>query len=81
MPITITSTGIEEYLVNAVRIVMGGKYFMRIGSAGALVELDIGTVIPIAAVREDGVQVYVYENYPAVSDFELTGFILDTAKN
>ena len=86
MPITITSTGIggvscgiavEELLA------CGGKYFMRIGSAGALIaELDIGNlVIPIAAVREDGVsRSYVYENYPAVSDFELTGFILDTAK-
>jgi uridine phosphorylase len=87
VPVTITSTGIGgPSCAIAVEelIACGGKYFIRIGSAGALKPgLNIGDlVIPIAAVREDGTsKMYVSENYPAVSDFELTGYIIDTAKD
>ncbi|HHY70727.1 MAG TPA: nucleoside phosphorylase [Thermoanaerobacterales bacterium] len=87
VPVTITSTGIGGVscaIAVEELIACGGKYFIRIGSAGALQPgINIGDlVIPIAAVREDGTsRMYVSENYPAVSDFKLTGYVIDTAKD
>ena len=87
MPVTITSTGIGGVscaIAVEELIACGGKYFIRIGSAGALKPgINLGDlVIPIAAVREDGTsKMYVSENYPAVSDFKLTGYVIDTAKD
>ncbi|MGI5858839.1 MAG: nucleoside phosphorylase [Tepidanaerobacteraceae bacterium] len=85
VPVTITSTGIGGVscaIAVEELIACGGKYFLRIGSAGTLkAGLNIGDlVIPIAAVREDGTsKMYVSENYPGVSDFELTRHVIDTA--
>jgi len=86
VPITIISTGIGGVscaIAVEELIACGGKNFLRIGSAGALQPgIKIGDlVIPIAAVREDGTsKMYVSENYPAVSDFKLTSYIIDTAE-
>jgi uridine phosphorylase len=87
MPVTIASTGIGGVscaIAVEELIACGGENFLRIGSAGALQPgINIGDlVIPIAAVREDGTSKrYVSENYPAVSDFKLTGYVIDTAKD
>jgi len=86
VPVTITSTGIGGVscaIAVEELIACGGRNFLRIGSAGALQPgIKIGDlVIPIAAVREDGTsKMYVSENYPAVSDFELTCCIIHTAE-
>jgi len=86
VPITITSTGIGgASCAIAVEelIACGGKNFIRIGSAGALQPgINIGDqVIPIAAVREEGAsKMYVPENYPAVADFKLASYVIETAK-
>lgn len=86
MPITVTSTGIggtSAAIALEELIACGCKYFIRIGSAGAVQsEVEIGDlVIPTAAVREDGAsKMYVSENFPAVSDFELTNIIVDICK-
>ncbi|NLX61092.1 MAG: nucleoside phosphorylase [Tissierellia bacterium] len=64
-------------------IACGGKYFIRIGSGGAVQPyIRLGDlVISTGAVREDGTsKMYVGENYPAVADIELTSTIIETCK-
>ncbi len=84
VPVTIVSTGIggaSTVIALEELIACGGKYFIRIGSGGAVQPgIRIGDlIIPIAAVREDGAsRMYVGENYPAVADFQLTHAILET---
>ncbi|AOT69760.1 nucleoside phosphorylase [Geosporobacter ferrireducens] len=83
-PVTIVSTGIggaSAVIALEELITCGGKYFIRIGSGGAVQPgIHIGDlIIPTAAVREDGAsRMYVGENYPAVADFALTHAILET---
>lgn len=58
-----------EELINC-----GRKYFIRIGSAGAVQkDIKIGDlIISMASVREDGASaMYINKDYPAVSDFEI----------
>ncbi|NLW39881.1 MAG: nucleoside phosphorylase [Tissierellia bacterium] len=84
--ITATSTGIgapSAAICMEELIACGGKYFIRIGSGGAVQpHIRLGDlVISTAAVREDGTsRMYVDENYPAVADLELTKVIIDTCK-
>lgn len=64
-------------------IACGGKYFIRIGSGGAVQPyIRLGDlVISTGAVREDGTsKMYVGENHPAVADIELTSTIIETCK-
>lgn len=87
IPITITSTGIggpSTAIAMEELIACGGKYFIRIGSAGAVQkEIEIGDmIIATAAVREEGTsKMYIQENYPAVADFYLTNIIANTCEN
>ena len=84
IPVTIVSTGIggaSAVIALEELIACGGKYFIRIGSGGAVQPgIHIGDlIIPTAAVREDGAsRMYIGENYPAVADFQLTQAILET---
>ena len=84
--ITATSTGIgapSAAICMEELIACDGKYFIRIGSGGAVQPyIRLGDlVISTAAVREDGTsRMYVEENYPAVADLELTNAIVDTCK-
>lgn len=86
IPITVTSTGIggaSAGIALEELIACGAKYFIRIGSAGAVKEsIEIGDlIIPIGAVREDGAsKMYISENFPAVADLELTNIIIHTCK-
>ncbi|SNS89956.1 uridine phosphorylase [Anaerovirgula multivorans] len=86
IPITITSTGIggpSAAIAIEELIACGAKYFIRIGSGGAVQQnIEIGdTIIATAAVREDGAsKMYIQENYPAVADFNLTNIILTTCE-
>lgn len=81
--ITVTSTGIggpSATIALEELIACGGKYFIRIGSAGAVREnIGLGDlIICTGAVREDGAsKMYVRSNYPAVPDIRLTNLILD----
>lgn len=84
--ITATSTGIgapSAAICMEELIACGGKYFIRIGSGGAVQPyIKLGDlVISTAAVREDGTsRMYVEASYPAVADLELTKVIIDTCK-
>lgn len=75
--ITITSTGIggaSAAIALEELIACGGKYFVRIGSAGAIQsDINIGDlIISSSSVREDGAsQMYVDKSMPAAADFEL----------
>lgn len=86
VPITITSTGIggpSTAIAIEELVACGAKYFIRIGSGGAVQrEIEIGDlIIATGAVREDGAsKMYVRENYPAVADFYLTNILIDTCK-
>ncbi|QEK13048.1 nucleoside phosphorylase [Crassaminicella thermophila] len=86
MPVTVTSTGIggaSTVIALEELIACGAKYFIRIGSAGAVKEsIEIGDlIIPTAAVREDGAsKMYISENFPAVADLELTNTIINTCR-
>ncbi|MEM2001700.1 MAG: nucleoside phosphorylase [Candidatus Methanomethylicaceae archaeon] len=62
---------------------LGGRRFIRVGSAGGLQpEIDTGhLVIAHAAWRFDGTsQAYIDLGYPAVADIELTMALVDAAK-
>lgn len=87
VPITVTSTGIGgpsaaiaiEELINC-----GAKYFIRIGSAGAIQpNIKLGDlIICTAAVREDGTtSMYISSKYPATADVRLTNLLLETCED
>lgn len=86
VPITVTSTGIggpSAAIAMEELIACGGKYFIRIGSGGAVQSyVNLGDlIIGSAAVREDGTtKMYIKEGYPAVADVRLTNTIIDTCK-
>ncbi|MCC5910203.1 MAG: nucleoside phosphorylase [Clostridiaceae bacterium] len=87
VPVTITSTGIggtSTAIAIEELIACGAKYFIRIGSAGAVQSnVKIGDlIVATAAVREDGAsKMYIKENYPAVADFKLTSTIADICQD
>lgn len=84
--ITVTSTGIggaSATIALEELIACGGKFFLRIGSAGAIQkEIKIGDlIISTASVREDGAsQMYVEKSMPASADFEMIRVIENVIK-
>lgn len=85
MPVSATSTGIGgPSLIIAVEelIRLGARYFIRIGSCGAVrPHLRIGDlVVANGAMREDGgSRMYAPDGFPAVPDFKLTNALLEAA--
>ena len=84
--VSVTSTGIGgpsaaiavEELVRA-----GADTFLRVGTCGGMQEDVMGgdLVIATAAVRADGTsKEYAPVEYPAVSDYELTGSVVEAAR-
>lgn len=84
--ITTISTGIGspaaaicvEELIN-----IGGKVFIRIGTAGSLQpNIKVGDiVISTGSVREEGTsKQYIPEIYPAVADFQVVNALIEAAK-
>lgn len=64
-------------------IKLGGKIFIRVGSAGGLnPEIQTGDiVIATASIRDDGTSIkYLPLGFPAVPDFDLTSLIIKKAK-
>lgn len=86
VPITVTSTGIggpSAGIALEELIACGAKYFIRIGSGGAIqANIELGElIIASGAVREDGTTgMYIDKSYPAVADLELTYKILETCR-
>lgn len=85
-PITVTSTGIggpSTAIAIEELIACGAKYFIRVGSGGAVQPyIKLGDlVISSGAVRDDGTtDMYIDKSYPAIPDLELTHKILETCK-
>ena len=83
IPITAVSTGIggpSAAIAMEELVACGGKYFIRVGSAGAVnSHIKLGElVICSGAVREDGAtKSYVIPEYPAVADVKLTSMIIE----
>ncbi|MCL2580027.1 MAG: nucleoside phosphorylase [Oscillospiraceae bacterium] len=84
--ISVTSTGMgcpstaiaAEELIN-----IGAKVLIRIGSSAALApEIKIGDLmISTAAMKNEGTsRFYVPDAFPAVPDFDLTGLLINTAR-
>jgi len=84
--LTVATTGmgapstaiVLEELIN-----LGGKVFIRVGSAGGIAtDLDVGDiVIATASVRDDGTTPnYLRPTFPAVSDFDITQKLISVAK-
>ena len=86
VPITVTSTGIggpSAAIALEELIACGGKYFIRIGSGGAVQsDIKLGDLVIVSgAIREDGTSsMYVESNFPAVPNIELTNKIIETCK-
>ncbi len=84
--LTVATTGmgapstaiVLEELVN-----LGGKVFIRVGSAGGIdPKLNVGdVVIATGSVRDDGTtKMYLKETFPAVADFDVLRTMVETAK-
>ncbi|MGC9099962.1 MAG: nucleoside phosphorylase [Caldisericum sp.] len=84
--ITIATTGmgapstaiVLEELIN-----LGGKVFIRVGSAGGIdPKLDVGDiVIATGSVRDDGTtQNYLRQTFPAVANFDITKTLIEVGK-
>ena len=86
VPITAISTGIggpSAAIAMEELIACGGKYFIRVGSAGAMnSRIKLGElVICSGAVREDGAtKSYVIPEYPAIADVKLTSLMINTCQ-
>ncbi|MCF7929867.1 MAG: nucleoside phosphorylase [Spirochaetales bacterium] len=86
MPVTVTSTGIggaSAAIALEELVQCGGKYFIRIGSAGAVQpHINIGDIVVAAgAVREDGAsKMYIRNEYPAVASALLVTAIEQAAE-
>lgn len=85
--VTVTSTGVGgpsaaiaiEELAN-----LGAKYFIRIGTCGALKQgiQEGDLIIPYAAIRDEGTtKEYIKPEYPAVADFEIVQALVQASKN
>jgi uridine phosphorylase len=86
VPITVTSTGIggpSAAIALEELIACGGKYFIRIGSGGAVQSsIELGDlVIAIGAVREEGTsKMYVKPEFPAVADYLITKSVIESCE-
>lgn len=87
VPITVTSTGIggpATAIAIEELVTLGGRYFIRIGSSGAMqTHIRLGDlVIATGAVREDGTtKTYVNGDFPAVADIRLTSKIIKVCQD
>lgn len=78
MKVSVTSTGMgcpSAAIALEELIMSGAKYFIRLGSTGALQkELNPGSIIiATAAVRTDGTSLeYIPEEFPAIADIDVT---------
>ncbi len=85
--ITVASTGMgspSTAIVLEELIRLGGKLFIRVGSAGGLnPQIQTGDiVIATAAIRDDGTsRKYLPIEYPAVPDFDLTSLLIKIGLN
>lgn len=84
--ITVATTGmgapstaiVLEELVN-----LGGKVFIRIGSAGGIdPELNVGdVVIATGSIRDDGTTPFYFRNtFPAIADYDVLNCLIETGK-
>ncbi|BAL80955.1 nucleoside phosphorylase [Caldisericum exile] len=84
--ITIATTGmgapstaiVLEELIN-----LGGKVFIRVGSAGGIdPQLNVGdVVIATGSIRDDGTTPnYLRPTFPAIADFDVTKTLIDVGK-
>lgn len=84
--ITIATTGMgspSAAIVLEELIRLGGKIFIRVGSAGGInPEIQTGDiVIATASIRDDGTSIkYLPLGFPAVPDFYLTSLLIKKAK-
>ncbi len=84
--ITVATTGMgspSAAIVLEELIKLGGKIFIRVGSAGGLnPEIQTGDiVIATSSIRDDGTSIkYLPLGFPAVPDFDLTSLIIKKAK-
>jgi len=85
-PVTVCCAGIGAgQTVNVMEelINLGGKIFIQIGATGAIQErIGMGdTVIPTAAVRDEGTtRYYAPKKYPAVSDYRIVAALAKAAR-
>jgi len=84
-PLSILSTGIgcpSAAIAFEEAALCGGKYFIRIGTCGALKkDIKAGNfIIPYAAMRKEGTSgEYVEQSYPAVADFKVFELLTNNA--
>ena len=84
--LTVATTGMgspSTAIVLEELIKLGGKIFIRVGSAGGLnPEIDVGDiVIATGSIRDDGTSIkYLPLEFPAVPDFDLTSLLIRKAK-
>ncbi|MCX8095359.1 MAG: nucleoside phosphorylase [Caldisericia bacterium] len=84
--ITVATTGMgspSAAIVLEELIKLGGKIFIRVGSAGGLnPEIKTGDiVVATASIRDDGTSLkYLPLEFPAVPDFDLTKLLIKKAK-
>ena len=85
--VTVSSTGIgcpSAAIAIEELILAGAKYFIRVGTCGALQDyIKLGDlIISTATVRDDGTSVqYVPLSFPAVADIDITNALIESAKN
>lgn len=84
--ITVATTGMgspSAAIVLEELIKLGGKIFIRVGSAGGLnPKIQTGDiVIATSSIRDDGTSIkYLPLGFPAVPDFDLTSILIKKAK-
>lgn len=84
--VTVATTGMgspSAAIVLEELIKLGGKVFIRIGSAGGLnPKIETGDiVIATASIRDDGTsRKYLPIEFPAIPDFDLTSLLIKKAK-
>jgi uridine phosphorylase len=84
--ITIATTGMgapSTAIVLEELIHLGGKVFIRVGSAGGIApNLNVGdVVIATASVRDDGTTpAYLRPSFPAVADFDVLSMMISVGK-
>jgi len=85
--VTVATTGMgapSAAIVLEELIKLGGKIFIRVGSAGGInPNIETGDIcIATASIRDDGTSPkYLPIEFPAVPDFDLTRLLIDEAKN
>jgi len=87
LSVSVTSTGMgcpSASIALEELIMAGAKYFVRLGTTGALQEdIKVGDIIIAnAAVRTDGTSVeYISEEFPAIADIDVTNALIEATDN